>query len=115
MQVTYEIREDFKPLLDAAAFIAPLVMEAGEKQRLHDDLPTDQWVTPNVARYMHHAFMHMVACKTYEASHANPFVLADNTSLYEYWHALVDLLIVAASELKKEAPPGLVIESLGEE
>lgn len=115
MQVTYEIREDWKPLLDAAAFIAPLVMEAGEKQRLHDDLPTDQWANPNVGRYIHHAFMHLVACKTHEGNHGNPFVLADNTSLYEYWHALVDLLIVAASELKKEPPVGLVIETLDEE
>jgi len=114
-QVVIVVRQDWEPLLRAANKAIHEVMSAGEKQRLHDDLPTDQWVNPDVARYMHHAFMHLVACKTYEGSHGNPFVLADNTSLEEYKHALVDLLIVAAAEAKKEHPTGLIIETLDEE
>ena len=104
-------REDFKPLLDAANRIINDVMLAGEQQRLHDDLPTDQWKTPDVKRYMHHAFMHLVSCKTHEGSHGHPFVLADNTALEEYKHALVDLLIIAAAEEKKDNQ-GVVVEPI---
>lgn len=114
-QVVMICREDWLPILRAFNKYMHDVLEAGEKQRLHDDLPTDQWVNPDVKRYMHHAFMHLVACKTYEGSHGNPFVLADNTALEEYKHALIDLAIVAYAEHKKEPPQGLVIESLGEE
>lgn len=104
-------REDYVPLLHVANEIIHQVMSAGEKQRLHDDLPTDQWKNPDVKRYIHHAFMHMVSCKTHEGTHGHPFVLADNTSLEEYKHALVDLLIVACAETKKEVQ-GIVVEVL---
>jgi len=60
---------------------------------------------------MHHAFMHLVSVKSHEAPLGHPFVLAENTSLEEYKHALVDLLIVAAAEMKKEAT-SLVIETI---
>lgn len=106
-------REDWKPLLDVANEVIHEVMAAGEKQRLHDDLPTDQWKNPDVKRYMHHAFMHLVSCKTHEGIANNPFVLADNTSLEEYKHALVDLLIIAAAE-KKSDNQGLVFEVIDE-
>lgn len=110
---TLTLREDWLPLLEAANKIIHEVMSAGEQQRLHDDLPTDQWKNPDVKRYMHHAFMHLVSCKTYEGNHGHPFVLAENTSLDEYKHALVDLLIVAAAEAKPETKE-LVIESIDE-
>jgi len=103
-------REDWKPLLDAANQLIHDVMSAGEQQRLHDDLPTDQWKSPDVKRYMHHAFMHLVSCKTHEGIHGHPFVLADNTSLEEYKHTLVDLLIIAAAEAKPDNQ-GVVVES----
>lgn len=114
-QVVMVVREDWEPLLRAANKAIHEVMGAGEKQRLHDDLPTNQWVTPDVKRYIHHAFLHLVACKTNEGIKGHPFILADNTSLEEYKHALVDLLIVAADEVRKEPPIGLVVEPVDED
>lgn len=114
-QVTLTCRKDWAPLIQAAVEIIPLVMEAGERQRIHDDMPTDSWKNPDTSRYMHHAFRHLVSCKTYEGTNGHPFVLADNTSLPEYWHALVDLLIIAVAELKKEPASGPVIDITDEE
>lgn len=109
-QYTITCREDWFPLVMASIRNIHDVMSAGEQQRLHDDLPTDQWKTPDVKRYMHHAFMHLVSVKSHEAALGHPFVLAGNTSLEEYKHALVDLLIVAAAEAKPDNQ-GVVIET----
>ena len=115
MQVTYEIRDDWKPLLDAAATIIPLVMGAGEEQRIKDGLPTDSWKNPDLTRYFKHAFLHLVSCQQHEKALGHQFVLAANTSIYEQWHAVMDLLIIAAAVLAKEPSAGLVIETLDEE
>lgn len=108
-QVVMIVREDWEPLLRAANKVIHEVMGAGENQRLHADLPTDQWTAPDVNRYLHHAHMHLISCKTHEGTTGNPFVLADNTSLEEYKHALVDLLIIAAAEGRNDNQ-GLVVE-----
>jgi hypothetical protein len=110
-QVVVVVQEGYEPLVHAAVKVINEVMSAGAKQRIEAGLPTDQWLTPDVKRYMHHAFMHLVACKTHEGIHGHPFVLADNTSLEEYKHALVDLLIIAADEIRQQPPVGLVVET----
>lgn len=108
-QVVLIVREDRIPLLQAFNKVMHEVMDAGELQRIQEGKPTNQWEDPDVKRYMHHAFMHLVNCKTHEGTHGNPFVLADNTSLEEYKHALVDLSIVAYAE-QIAYNQGLVVE-----
>lgn len=108
-QVVMVVREDWIPLLKVANKVIHEVMEAGERQRIEEGKPTNQWETADVKRYMHHAFMHLVNCKTYEGTNGNPFVLAENTSLEEYKHALVDLIIVANAE-EKDDNQGVVVE-----
>lgn len=92
------MRAEWKPLYDAACRIITEVMEAGEQQRLAEDKPTDEWTRCDPAKRLHHAFMHLVNCKTHESTAGNPWVLADNTSLEQYKHALCGLVIVAAHQ-----------------
>lgn len=110
------MRDEWKPIYNAAIKVITEVMEAGEKQRLAEGKPTDEWTRCDPAKRLHHAFMHLVNCKTHESAAGNPWVLADNTRLEQYKHALCGLAIVAAHEDGfMDAQEGAVVDTTEDE
>jgi len=93
------MNQDYKLIIDAATKAIIETLEAGERQRIDAGKPIDQWKTYPPERRLHHAFMHLVACKTHEGSAGNPWVLAKDTGLEQWKHALCGLAIVACHEL----------------
>lgn len=92
------IRPEWLPIYQSAISVITEAMEAGELQRLQEQRPTDGWLTTSPADRLHHAFVHLAACKTHEGKYGHPWVLAENTQLEQYKHALCGLAIVAAHE-----------------
>lgn len=90
---------EYQPIINAAVDVIKQVMQAGYHQRTKEGKSTDEWKTADVTDRIHHAFMHLVACKTSESQHGHPFSLTDNTALEDWKHALCGLAIVAAHEL----------------
>jgi len=91
------MKEAYKPIIEAATRVIIEVMDAGAHQR-RDGNP-NEWMTENPAKRLHHAFMHLVACKTHEESTGEPWSLTSNTHLEDFKHALTGLAIVAAHQL----------------
>lgn len=109
------MKPQWKPLLSTAESLITEVMEAGERQRITAGKPTDEWLNESPEERLHHVFMHLVACKTHEGTHGNPWGLTENTHLEHYKHALVGLLMVAHNLAKPEQPEGIVVDAWGYE
>ena len=106
------MKPEWQPILDAACKIIIEVMEAGQQQREREGKPTDEWMKLDPKIRLHHAFMHLVSCKTYEGNTGEPWVLAENTRLEEYKHALCGLAIVGAHDMGLlDTPEPVVVDS----
>jgi len=90
---------DYKLIIDASTKAIIETLEAGERQRIEAGKPIDQWKTYPPERRMVHAFTHLVNCMSYIRIAGNPWVLAKDTGLEQWKHALCGLAIVACHEL----------------
>lgn len=90
---------DYAPILKAAEQVILQVMKAGAHQRIKNGKDEHAWKTCNPTERLHHAFMHLVACKTHESNNGHPYSLTSDTALEDWKHALCGLAIVAAHEL----------------
>ncbi len=92
------MKPEWQPILQAATKAIIETLQAGEAQKIAEGKSPNDWMTYPPEKRLHHAFMHLVNCKTHEGITGNPWVLADNTSLEQYKHALTGLAIVAAHQ-----------------
>lgn len=87
----------YQVIIEAATRVITEVMDAGAHQRREGN--PDEWMNEDPVKRLHHAFMHLVACKTHQEQTGEPWSLTDNTHLEDYKHALTGLAIVAVHQL----------------
>lgn len=107
-RVTFDIRQDWLPIVTEVVKVLQEVMAAGEVQRINKGLDPNAWMTSEPMKRLNHVLHHILKCH-----HEDKLsVLTSDTYLEEWKHALCGLGIIAVLEAKKEQPAGLVVEAI---
>ena len=106
MQVTFDIREDWLPIIRESVKVLQEVLAAGEAQRLSKGQDPNAWMTSDPMKRLNHVINHILKC--HHEGKLN--VLTNDTYLEEWKHALCGLAIIAALEAKKEQAKGIIVE-----